>query len=656
MTSNMYNIGEITEAYKKLKSYIFYSTNTIKYKIAICEFEWGDKVDSKLQSLLNSINSNDDNLEKLIESISYYTLPKAFSENTGKDEPYIFISNKNLSNHYIVSKVTNFINCPAEILIISMLWVLKIGILLETKVNENCIANRLLLDEESTLPDYQLITFEKYYEAYTRWRDYALKKARSLHEGNQNALIINLDIKDYFNQVDLDLSKFSDIPSEHKGLNEILNRIHAKYKTVLKKKKNILPIGLPSSNILSNVYLKKLDNSIENLSPAYYGRYVDDILIVLPQQIKEKGLTERIVEILSKADFESTEDGKSFKFKIDDNELEVQSEKLKILYFEKGEPITLLEEFERKIRENSSEFRMLPEEDNVTSNIDRDFYDVVYSDNINKIRSLEGFKTNKFGVSKALSKLLSLVNDLHSVIKHEPDDILERIRSFFSGARALDLIIYAEKTLTYYSLIGSIQEFYFMFKNILDSIFITSVEVNGIIDEKETEALRKTLVEHLIYSMSFAAVYNPKLIEPSEFDKKIKVIKNRKWRNILSFANYNFIHELSKKIIKANMMRHNLINIPMANYLADKDYLKIMQSQKPKQFRGFDEQKVKYSPRYIHRGEIQLFYDLKQFCFLEENYRDNAKLFSDEITKIYKQINSISTESNEDDPIVKVFE
>ena len=44
-----------------------------------------------------------------------------------------------------------------------------------------------------------------------------------------------------------------------------------------------LPIGLCSSLVLANWYLQGFDAAVlKNVRPAYYGRYVDDILLVVP--------------------------------------------------------------------------------------------------------------------------------------------------------------------------------------------------------------------------------------------------------------------------------------------------------------------------------------------------------------------------------------
>lgn len=41
-----------------------------------------------------------------------------------------------------------------------------------------------------------------------------------------------------------------------------------------------LPIGLLSSQLLANFYLKKFDDEVLKLLPDYYGRYVDDFIII----------------------------------------------------------------------------------------------------------------------------------------------------------------------------------------------------------------------------------------------------------------------------------------------------------------------------------------------------------------------------------------
>lgn len=43
-----------------------------------------------------------------------------------------------------------------------------------------------------------------------------------------------------------------------------------------------IPIGLTASPILANAIMKEFDVNINSIAPTYYGRYVDDILLVFP--------------------------------------------------------------------------------------------------------------------------------------------------------------------------------------------------------------------------------------------------------------------------------------------------------------------------------------------------------------------------------------
>lgn len=48
------------------------------------------------------------------------------------------------------------------------------------------------------------------------------------------------------------------------------------------KSEHPIPIGMLSSNIIANWYLRTFDEKVNKyVKPAFYGRYVDDILIVL---------------------------------------------------------------------------------------------------------------------------------------------------------------------------------------------------------------------------------------------------------------------------------------------------------------------------------------------------------------------------------------
>ncbi len=113
-----------------------------------------------------------------------------------------------------------------------------------------------------------------------------------------------LDFQRFFYQVDVsqeELNRFVDtiIKDEDSQFNEeyselvvsltrFIWNVIEKYSDRLRKEapnlienRNVLPIGFHPSNVLSNFALSKFDDALINgWNPIYYGRYVDDIIIV----------------------------------------------------------------------------------------------------------------------------------------------------------------------------------------------------------------------------------------------------------------------------------------------------------------------------------------------------------------------------------------
>ena len=133
--------------------------------------------------------------------------------------------------------------------------------------------------------------FKPYFEQYQKWRDKGVDLAKNVVADDTDVVILSLDIKEYYYNVGFNPNLQVEV---HKriasglGVNSLLFtqmifRINEYYQTKCPiESKAIIPIGILSSGILANWYLKDFDSRIkEELSPAYYGRYVDDILIVL---------------------------------------------------------------------------------------------------------------------------------------------------------------------------------------------------------------------------------------------------------------------------------------------------------------------------------------------------------------------------------------
>jgi hypothetical protein len=120
---------------------------------------------------------------------------------------------------------------------------------------------------------------------------------------------------------------------------------------------NGLPIGLSASSILANAIMQEFDTKIEtNLAPTYYGRYVDDILLVFPDSGNIKNGEDVIHYLISKKVVEE-----NTKKQLTYKNFELKKEKQKIFYLDKKADLSIIDAIEAEINSVSSEWRFMPD-------------------------------------------------------------------------------------------------------------------------------------------------------------------------------------------------------------------------------------------------------------------------------------------------------
>ena len=246
---------------------------------------------------------------------------------------------------------------------------------------------------------------------------------------------------------------------------EVLKAYSALFEVNSNVARTFLPIGFLPSNILSNWYLDCFDRAIcTRLNPIYYGRYVDDIIFVekvernslLYNMIKDiKNRKEKVIDYLfcnckNDETAECTQDQSIFKkdnktseYKLNPNLLPsnkanvtVQNAKVKLFYFNHKYSRALLTCFRNSINNNKSEFRYLPDHDNIMiSNDYSDIYELNNCDSINKLRGVESIEINKFRLSKYLGKLLKIGNLIDDNIELE---FVKDINKIFTRQEIID--------------------------------------------------------------------------------------------------------------------------------------------------------------------------------------------------------------------------
>ena len=193
-------------------------------------------------------------------------------------------------------------------------------------------------------------------------------------------MLFSLDVKSFYYSVvwkfDILDEKMGD-DERYKALklfNKIIQRIFERYtgiineyrilKQCIENEEYILPIGLFSSMLMANIYLYELDNDIStNPNVLYYGRYVDDIILVVDVTGDEKSISEDNAfnrYLVEKNNILIDAESGKYSIKKYPN-LYIQKEKVKIMYFNKTGSKTLINQLLKTIskpNESNTRYRI----------------------------------------------------------------------------------------------------------------------------------------------------------------------------------------------------------------------------------------------------------------------------------------------------------
>lgn len=676
---------DIERAYKLLKTYYYYDSNIMQdIKIDIAKYECENILGKEnwahnFKEMYFISSKRDENIKNKINKISVKRVIKS-TESIEESENKIDKSNKNSEkesqegvwkkfkvltdkpNINFKIKYNYIIKAPIEIHILSVLWILKEGYKLDLEMPDDIYGSRLEINKNNNCVDrYKKNIFKLYHKQYSYWRDRALERVSEIvNKEDSSAMLVNLDIKRYYYSIKLnklyddileinkefDTFLFSYIKKINKSYNKKIVELIQKDEDEREELEVIvegygLPIGLLSSQVLSNFYLKKLDNGILRLLPDYYGRYVDDIIIIFKdrEDYKNKNI-----------DLEKYIDGKLDKiisfneeniFRIKDyEELKLQNEKLKFYFFDKNSANTLLEAFKEGIRKNTSIFNFYTEEEEIDFITEDSLININYSGSKNKLNSIESFKNDKYKFSVKLSQLIMLYKEGNSNIK-EKEKVANIISKYFKGSIALDNFLLWEKIFIFLLMNNLTEEADKFYSSIKENI------ENKILNlEKQKETLNM-----LKNSLIFASCFNYK-----EISLKVKDLQKDEFK------------ETAKELLESNMYRHYYSSCGILTYLKNIDSKKEIFNKNLFNIEilniidkvEIDEEKIKYSPRFIHYDELSTFFKLKKLISKEEkneekNFNKNIDSIEECIKKIFSnQLEEIIQEREEDFPLNKI--
>lgn len=712
----------VQKAYKKLKGAVYFDKTQLPLVNQIVEFEKYD-IDSCLEELAGILDSKSDsdwseytsNIIKGIDALVYPKKLKSLSNNQ-----IIF----NINQEQVeADKMQYFIEMPIIGHIIGVLWVITVGIWLDMRSDEgkslmyeHSYGNRLrknLYNTKTGEITESPYLFEPYFSQYESWRDKALNYAKERLSDNQDVLILTLDLSSFFYSVHVSEEYFEEnvykiawnnsdwqLPPWTEKVNKFVYEVMKKYSEIVRTINNdsklilgervFLPIGFLPSNILSNWILTPFDKKIcERVNPVYYGRYVDDIIIVdkieKSRKLQKDCILNNVSNSLSIEDvienyfcscqinndniywkhanlfiknindsnvhsnniykinsyilFDETKSyNDAQKKNIESNDIKIQNDKVKVFYFKQDGTNALLDCFQNQIAKNASEFRYLPDIDFISNEkYCIDIFKICSHDTINKINSVSRISLDKYSLSKFLGKYRKVGKMIHDNIEKSFDkkivtlfDSKTIIENYGLWERLLEILIINNEFETYIKLVEKIFESIKKYQS-------------PIIKSNATYEKRALILT--VYSAICRTTAVCWGLKMKNLIKEVERLSNLNFKEYSSMFSVENIDYMRKSYCNTCMVNKYIISLPINSikediFATNEEIVNLCYfSQCSKYIEDKFDDSYSYYPYIVTPEEISYYLASKDVCYGGE--MTDAEKQCEKIYNIYQNINSI---------------
>lgn len=452
--SNFITLADLYLAYRKAKVDVYYEKVNIA-GVPFCQYEIN--LDRNLRALLLRLTATAPNWITDAGFIgSHSFIPKSIDSEplvaSGTTSPHFFSSDADKRWEYWCHQQTKEPKAtfrvigqhPVDFHIISTLWILKVGQDYDACLGPDARGSRLrrYKEVEDELPPDQMPElnpdatgcFRPYAVDFKNWRSHGLIAIRQSLEKKESVVAITMDIRQFYHRVCPEFLLDPDFLAEGKlELSDDQRTFTQQMVTALatwarsagqidaSQRPIGLPVGLTASKVIANVALLAFDRAVKReLSPIYYGRYVDDVFLV----IRDTGefsssvavgqfIIGRLGGLLRMADA-----GHSYRFApAYDKErsvMEFAEAKQKMFVLSGQAGLDLLDGIEQQVSDASSEWRMLADLPDDEGELLKDILcpgrDA--SAAVDNLRKADGVSVRRLGFSLVLRNLEAIERDL----------------------------------------------------------------------------------------------------------------------------------------------------------------------------------------------------------------------------------------------------
>lgn len=337
--------------------------------------------------------------------------------------------------------------------VLSALWVNHVGHKFDAQLDSTAYGSRLRRYRpaadapKGTVGAYHteaIGSFQPYFAPYKSWREQGLNSIRRELEADRGVVAVSMDLTSYYHRIDAcflsDEAFHRDIGlrltpwelSFTKSFVRALNLWAEKVAFSLKRlgcsgrdaKLGGLPIGLSMARVAANVLLRGFDRDITNgLAPIYYGRYVDDIFMVLPDPGHLTSAEELLGFVSARTAYFPQKASSSGEIKLKHpgtywgrTSLVLQQNKQKVFFLEGRGGLDLLDNIESQIRSVSSERRLMPAPNRLERMASAQVLTAAASasEEADTLRRADGLSVRRLGWSIQLRAVETLARDLRA--------------------------------------------------------------------------------------------------------------------------------------------------------------------------------------------------------------------------------------------------
>ena len=377
-------LEDLGTAYRKAKVDIFYSANSRLSDISRYE----ESLKANLVSLMNRINGNGADWVSVPEYIGEVSFLgkeiKHHSSNPGPEslrmsDPWAMWGATTPTNEMnATAEYRLMARCSIDFHVLSTVWMMKVGSLLDDRLGQSAYGSRLRRTRDGEINELSMGTFAPYMHPYRKWRDAGMNAMTKALDEGLSVVALTADVTSFYHQLHPSFLADQKFLSDVLGVNlpDSAWELHVLFLKSLTAwlsahgLRRGLPVGLPASAVVANLALADLDRAIESeIAPLYYGRYVDDIILVMRNSANFR-TTEQVWNwIFSRTDgmlspmTDKSGSRLGVRFSkpyLDQSEIVFQNQKNKIFLLEGTSGKAIVKSIERTVIERSSEWRALP--------------------------------------------------------------------------------------------------------------------------------------------------------------------------------------------------------------------------------------------------------------------------------------------------------